>query len=150
MSGAPGLAPPRQQLLLKKGAGEVAGQDRAAHPFRTAKWGSQCLLCRTCGNYVSTPDIQCCPDGRSSEYRFENPVGRVCEIITLHNAWSLQMVGSAHLEHTWFPGYAWRVALCGRCGNHLRWRFEARSSAAAGPQFFGLLVSELVLGASPE
>ena len=26
-------------------------------------------------------------------------------------------------EDSWFPGYAWTIASCGRCGNHLGWRF---------------------------
>ena len=28
-------------------------------------------------------------------------------------------------EHSWFPGYAWTIALCTRCGAHLGWRCGA-------------------------
>lgn len=27
-------------------------------------------------------------------------------------------------EHSWFPGYAWRLAVCPQCGAHMGWTFE--------------------------
>jgi hypothetical protein len=69
----------------------------------------------------------------------------VCEIVTLHNAWGLDLVGPATLEHTWFSGFAWCVAICTGCRRQLGWRFEA----AAGTKFFGLLVNELRSGPVP-
>lgn len=27
-------------------------------------------------------------------------------------------------EHSWFPGYAWRLAVCPQCGAHVGWSFE--------------------------
>jgi cereblon len=133
-------------LELRRGSESTAAGLEAA--LDDAELGTEqrcCLLCRTCGNYVSTPDEICRPDGQSSEYTFENPAGRVCEILALQNAWALELVGSPTLEHTWFPGCTWRVALCARCGRQLGWCFEA----AAGTKFFGLLVKEICSGPAP-
>ncbi|XP_022788151.1 uncharacterized protein LOC111328060 isoform X3 [Stylophora pistillata] len=33
---------------------------------------------------------------------------------------------TAFEEHSWFPGYAWRVAVCPQCGAHMGWSFEHR------------------------
>lgn len=43
---------------------------------------------------------------------------------------------------TWFPGRAWRIALCRGCGVHLGWSFEKE----AMPPFFGLVKDRLVAG----
>jgi len=41
-------------------------------------------------------------------------------------------------EFTWFNGYAWRIAVCAKCRQHLGWRFES-------PQdyFHGLILNQL-------
>ena len=33
-------------------------------------------------------------------------------------------VGEWSSEHTWYPGYAWRVCACPQCGQQLGWMFE--------------------------
>ena len=33
-------------------------------------------------------------------------------------------VGGWSSEHTWYPGYAWRVCVCPQCGQQLGWMFE--------------------------
>ena len=51
-------------------------------------------------------------------------------------------VGQATPEDTWFTGFAWRVALCGHCAEHLGWHF----SSAGGDSFFGLITDKLEPG----
>ena len=41
-------------------------------------------------------------------------------------------------EFTWFPGYAWRFAMCRQCLAHLGWEYRG---AASG--FVGLIMTEL-------
>jgi hypothetical protein len=102
------------------------------------------LRCRSCGAKVADPgSLFAATDGRV-RHVFANPSGKVFEILTLLVAKGLVLYGPPSLEFTWFPGHAWRVALCAQCGTHLGWSFEAASEGVTPPLFFGLLTSELV------
>jgi hypothetical protein len=46
--------------------------------------------------------------------------------------------GAASREHTWFAGYAWRIANCASCLGHLGWRYERGADG-----FFGLILERL-------
>lgn len=41
-------------------------------------------------------------------------------------------------EHSWFPGYAWTIASCRECGQHLGWRFTATRTGLMPQAFWGL------------
>lgn len=56
---------------------------------------------------------------------FKNPHGQHFELITVTSA-NVKSLGEAFEEHSWFPGYAWRVAVCPQCGAHMGWSFEHR------------------------
>lgn len=45
--------------------------------------------------------------------------------------------------YTWFPGYAWRLALCAKCGLHLGWHYRS-----SGDDFFGLILNRLTASAA--
>ncbi|AMD91922.1 hypothetical protein [Desulfomicrobium orale] len=55
-----------------------------------------------------------------------------------HAAPGCRFEGEFTEAFTWFPGYAWRFALCAGCGTHLGWEFRDRTSG-----FAGLIVTEL-------
>ena len=100
------------------------------------------LCCRVCLSAIS--DRAAVFGG---EHVFENPAGRVCRIVTVRAAQGLDYIGPPTLEHTWFPGHAWRVALCARCGLHVGWRFQVVNSVnseVTHAVFHGLLTSEIV------
>jgi len=75
-------------------------------------------------------------------------IGRVTDIFTLdgtdgangayvnphgiiHQTWSVRQVcensvftvGEAEIQDSWFPGYAWTIALCGHCFCHIGWQY---------------------------
>jgi hypothetical protein len=54
-------------------------------------------------------------------------------------------VGEPTTEFTWFPGFAWQVATCRRCREHLGWLF-------LGPddRFHGLIEDRLVEADGPD
>jgi hypothetical protein len=35
----------------------------------------------------------------------------------------MALEGAASAEYSWFPGYAWTIALCAACAVHLGWRY---------------------------
>ena len=75
----------------------------------------------------------------SHEHRFVNPAGFLFHIGCFAEAIGCAIVGPSSLEYPWFPGYAWRFALCGQCGRHLGWHF--RSDGSEG--FFGLILDRM-------
>ena len=99
-------------------------------------------LCRACRTPITDPSAVFGPSGAPPVQVFTNPEGRVCQVLTVTRADNLLLVGPATADHSWFRGYAWRIALCGQCTAQLGWRYEAPVGSI--PQiFYGLLLSEL-------
>jgi hypothetical protein len=99
------------------------------------------LLCAACGHPV-TSSSQATERAGSHRHRFVNPHGRRFHIACFRRAPGCRETGSAHPEHSWFAGYAWRIALCERCGEQLGWGFEG--PGREGPDhFFGLILARL-------
>jgi hypothetical protein len=74
---------------------------------------------------------------------FANPHGRVFEIVTVRQADGVALLDAPTREHSWFAGYAWRVALCGGCGSHVGWGFHAVVGQEPAA-FFGLVTAAVV------
>ncbi|XP_022788152.1 protein cereblon homolog isoform X4 [Stylophora pistillata] len=70
------------------------------------------FLCRRCGQDITVVANL-------------NNLGQHFELITVTSA-NVKSLGEAFEEHSWFPGYAWRVAVCPQCGAHMGWSFEHR------------------------
>lgn len=99
---------------------------------------SDSLLCRRCGHDIAEGSKL---ENRASKLAlrqrndtvlgvqqcliqlFKNPHGQHFELITVTSA-NIMSHGEAVEEHSWFPGYAWRIAVCPQCGAHMGWAFE--------------------------
>jgi hypothetical protein len=75
----------------------------------------------------------------SHEHDCENRHGWRYRVGCFAAAEGLVPDGAATTADTWFPGYAWQVQRCARCGHHLGWRFASRDGG-----FFGLILDHLV------
>ena len=95
------------------------------------------LFCAACRHPVTHQDERIPVQG-GHEHSFTNPHGITYHIGCFRNAGGCAPVGEATAEFTWFPGYAWRVALCAHCRAHLGWRFQSESD-----YFHGLIVARL-------
>jgi hypothetical protein len=73
------------------------------------------------------------------EHRFMNPGGFLFLFGCFAEAIGCTIVGPGSSEYAWFPGYTWRFALCGACGQHLGWHFRKDGQEA----FFGLILDRL-------
>jgi hypothetical protein len=86
---------------------------------------------------VTSEDERIAVDGGHGHH-VVNPHGFAFDIGCFREAAGCVTAGAPTFEFTWFPGYAWRHALCGGCGTHLGWCF-----AAAASGFFGLVLERL-------
>lgn len=95
------------------------------------------IVCGACGTSITHARERISVDS-AHEHTFQNPLGIVYHIGCFRNAPGAAAFGSPTLEHTWFAGFAWQVAICRGCELHLGWRFSSSDSI-----FFGLILSRL-------
>jgi hypothetical protein len=97
------------------------------------------IRCRYCRQDITAPSYRTAVQGAHG-HTFANPLGVVFEVVCYSQVRGLGYTGPETDEFTWFPGYRWRVALCGRCQVHLGWRF----SAGRDDDFHALILDRLL------
>jgi hypothetical protein len=124
--------------------GVAVGASRPAAGVDTQAKKEQRLFCALCRHPVTHQDERIPVSGRH-EHTCTNPGGHTFGIGCFHESVSCVAIGEATEAHTWFRGYAWRIAICASCEHHLGWRFEAPAD-----HFHGLILDRLtsVAGAS--
>jgi hypothetical protein len=103
----------------------------------TKERSERVLRCRACEAEVAREDDRIEMSG-AHVHTFVNPHGHVFEIGCFARAHGCAPVGRASAFFSWFPGYAWRIAVCGSCRAHLGWAFGEE------PGFYGLILARLV------
>jgi len=78
-----------------------------------------------------------------TEHTVRNPYGIEFHIGCFKSAYGCRARGAATRAYTWFPGYAWRLALCAKCALHLGWHYRSN-----GDDFFGLILNRLTASAA--
>ena len=96
------------------------------------------LRCVECHNPITRQSDRIAVNEKH-QHVFANPHGYIYRIGCFGQASGCGAGGGESSEFTWFPGYTWRVALCGQCLTLLGWSFRSRESL-----FFGLIVDKLV------
>ncbi|MGE5839219.1 MAG: cereblon family protein [Deltaproteobacteria bacterium] len=105
--------------------------------------GAKAFQCGACGSLITHSD-RLVPLGGTVRHLFVNPGGVECDFYTFSSCQGAIAYGEPTEEHTWFPGYAWCMAFCRQCGQHLGWLYEGVASSRWSPGFWGLLVSRIV------
>ena len=72
------------------------------------------------------------------QHVFANPHGYIFHIGCFAQAPGCVIASEETSYFSWFPGYAWQIALCGQCLTLLGWAFRSSES-----QFFGLILDKL-------
>lgn len=130
---------PRRRPLGLLDRGAVPDTDVVADAREyNGEAGNPRLCCRICARPVTAPNTAIVMAGRH-RHRCTNPLGHTFEIGCFAHATGCQCPAPATRDHTWFAGYAWRIALCGGCGSHLGWRYEGEATG-----FYGLILEQLV------
>jgi hypothetical protein len=106
--------------------------------------GGEALLCGGCGNRITSQAAGVDIAG-SHQHTFANPHGLVFRIACFSTAPGCSTIGGEQVDFTWFAGYAWAVAQCGRCGMHLGWRFKSGVHV-----FYGLVGDRLLQSRAPD
>ncbi|MGR9106720.1 MAG: cereblon family protein [Gammaproteobacteria bacterium] len=95
------------------------------------------LHCAACGLLITRREAGFAMAGCHAHW-FSNPSGLSYHIGCFDCAPGCSRIGAETEEDTWFPGYAWSIALCSRCRIHLGWRFRSSSN-----EFYGLILDRL-------
>ncbi len=96
------------------------------------------LCCGACSHPITRKRAGISMQG-AHEHQFTNPHGLTFRVGCYGEAPGCRPIGEATDEHTWFSGYAWRVAICGSCRQHLGWSFHGLDRG----RFFALIVDRL-------
>jgi hypothetical protein len=123
---------------LERTSRNRATSSRPGSRATTSEESAASLACAVCLRRVTTIEARVEKCG-SHEHACVNPAGYHFQIGCFSSAHGCVAFGHPTSEHTWFPPYAWQVALCAGCGTHLGWLFTI-----ADDRFHGLILDRLV------
>jgi hypothetical protein len=95
------------------------------------------LVCAACELRI-TDDAHRVARAGAHEHTFVNPGGFVYRVCCFAVATGCSYRGAPDPAFSWFPGFTWQIAACGRCRAHLGWIFRA-----AGESFHGLIADAI-------
>jgi len=97
----------------------------------------QVLVCRRCYQELADQSDIFSMSSEGPQGAFVNPGGHLHETLTVYKAKNLKLVGEPSTEYSWFPGYAWTIAECSRCYNHIGWKFTVAKEGLKPDKFYG-------------
>jgi hypothetical protein len=118
----------------------VAFEPRAREERETATEAERALRCVLCSHSIAKERNRIGVDGAHA-HDFMNPAGIRYRIECFREAEGCRTIGEPSTVWSWFPGRAWRVALCASCGAHLGWDFTGGEE-----RFWALLPDRLASG----
>ncbi|XP_013787821.1 protein cereblon homolog [Limulus polyphemus] len=125
----------------------------------TVEFYDDYLLCRQCGHDITEASHLKSIASRIALHQrndtilgvrgvllqlFRNPAGKEFELVTVSKADVIGVTGW-YEDHTWFPGYSWKIGICPRCGQHVGWLFqEIDKEDDSAIDFIGLIMEKLI------
>lgn len=100
-------------------------------------------LCARCQTTITAKEHYCSINNDSPFQSFLNPSGFYFNVITFSHCESVIPLPGTTQEHSWFPGYDWRILGCSRCNHHIGWQFDSKSKSP--PLFFALIDEKITL-----
>lgn len=127
-------------LFFKHDEGMSSGDIQLEEEVKTSedKNENPKILCANCKSPITSVKEKIEITSKH-QHTFFNPQGFVYNIRCYKKAPGCMQYGYKTDEFTWFPGYAWQIALCGNCNIHLGWRYDSGSST-----FYGLIFDKLL------
>ncbi|XP_012267633.2 protein cereblon [Athalia rosae] len=97
------------------------------------------LTCSSCDDFIGKQSDVFPMNKEGPQSAYCNPAGIIHETVTLYKAQGLILNDEVpQTEYSWFPGYAWTIALCKGCHGHMGWKFTAVHSDLRPQAFWGL------------
>lgn len=97
------------------------------------------FYCAACGAFIAESGALLALN-QATEHTYVNPAGVRCHFMTVERCENVLVGHELYLEHSWFHGYGWRFLVCGRCYQHLGWKYDAVDDSVIPADFFGVLV----------
>ncbi|XP_051129638.1 uncharacterized protein LOC127250401 [Andrographis paniculata] len=104
------------------------------------------IKCKTCQNLIAKRSDMLVMSSDGPVGAYANPHGFVHEVLTLMRTNGIAVTGHPVKEYSWFPGYAWSIAECITCGEHLGWYFSAITRSMRPRGFWGIRSSQVADG----
>ncbi|XP_029034768.1 protein cereblon [Osmia bicornis bicornis] len=102
------------------------------------------FVCCDCDSFIGRQSKMFPMSKEGPQGTYCNPAGIIHETVTLYHAQGLTLSRNPpSIEYTWFPGYAWTVAMCENCGAHMGWKFTAVRNDLKPRSFWGLIRKSL-------
>ncbi|KAG7305086.1 hypothetical protein JYU34_010546 [Plutella xylostella] len=96
------------------------------------------MSCSSCGGGVAQRHDLVAMSSTGPRALYSNLGGFMHDIVTVSRAQGLRLQGRPTEECSWFPGYAWSIALCRQCSQHLGWKFTATKKTLRPQKFYAL------------
>lgn len=94
--------------------------------------------CAACGARLAPERARLEVNG-AHEHEFMNPAGLRFRVACFSAAPGCVAEGEPSAVWSWFPGWAWQIALCRGCSAHVGWSFAGSAST-----FHGLVCDRIV------
>ncbi|XP_045453726.1 protein cereblon-like [Melitaea cinxia] len=96
------------------------------------------LCCSSCAAEIARREDIFAMSSEGVHSNYTNLGGYMHDIVTVARASNTELSGAPSTEFSWFPGYAWTIALCAACMAHVGWRFDAQRRSLRPQRFYGL------------
>ncbi|WP_235727634.1 cereblon family protein [Maridesulfovibrio frigidus] len=93
----------------------------------------QNILCKKCKHQITNSSFAISKNG-SHEHAFFNPHGYIFQLKCFSKAPGCLPSGNNYSDFSWFSGYRWQIAICGKCLCHLGWAFVSEYDS-----FYGII-----------
>ncbi|KAK4472638.1 hypothetical protein MN116_003872 [Schistosoma mekongi] len=109
---------------------------------------SSACVCASCDANITSSQYIVCLAQEGSSQTYVNQSGVLHDIVTVSQITpnSINLIGEATAEYSWFPGYSWTIANCSSCYQHMGWLFTALNDHLRPRKFWGIRRQTVVPG----